>query len=153
MPRSGFSTKAAPPSTPSPATYAAQASAAIADAGLNRDSGNPVVPAATFIVTRPPGRNRDITMSRPVRPSSCRPAAATARATRGERPSSRGPKALRLRPYARWSPMNTPRAVATTTSGRLGVRVRVNTPAARTAASDGMTGRTPSRLPRAASSG
>jgi hypothetical protein len=41
------------------------------------------------------------------------------------RQSSRGPEALRLGPHARWSPMNTPTAVAATTRSRLAVPVRV----------------------------
>ena len=78
--------------------YVAQASAAIAEAGVNRDSGSPAVPQAAFIVTRPPGRKRDVTISRPPCRPSWRPAASTARLSRRERPISRGPKTLRLRP-------------------------------------------------------
>jgi len=152
-PSRGFSTNAAPPRKPSPAVYAAQASAAIAEAGLNRDSGSRAVPQARFIVTRPPGRNRETTISKVVRRSSCRPAAATARLTCLERLISRGPRTLRLRPYARWSPAKTPRAVASTTSTRLGVPEWAKTPAASTAASDGIIGSTPSRLHRPTSSG
>jgi hypothetical protein len=133
--------------------YAAQASAAIADAGLNRRSGTRAVPQAAFIVTRPPGRNRDVTISRAGRRSSCRPAAATARSTRRERRISRGPRTLRLSPYARWSPTKTPSAVATTTSSRLGAPPCAKTPAASTAPSDGIIGRTPSRLVRPVSNG
>ena len=90
--------KAAPPSTPRPPWYPAQASAATADAGVNRDSGSRVVPLAMFVVTRPPGTNREIMMTRPARRSSCRPQASAAALIRGNRPSSRGPNALRLSP-------------------------------------------------------
>jgi hypothetical protein len=133
--------------------YAAHARAATAEAGLNRDSGNRAVPQAAFIVTRPPGRNREVTISRPARRSSCRLATPTAWLTCLERLISRGPKTLRLRPYARWSPAKTPSAVATTTTQRFGVPVWAKTPAVRTAASDGTIGSTPSRLLRPVSSG
>jgi hypothetical protein len=75
--------------------YAAQASAATAEAGLNRRSGRRAVPQARLAVTRPPGRNLEVTIRMPARGPAI---VATARLTFRERLISRGPTTLRASP-------------------------------------------------------
>jgi hypothetical protein len=105
------------------------------------------MPDTTFIVYRPPGMNRDVTIRPPPRRSNCRPAAAAAVRSRRDRITSFDPSTLRPTAYAMWSPTHTPAAAEAMTSGRCGTPdAAAKTPAVRTTASDGIIGRNPSSV-------